>query len=64
MGKIRRGNFLFIFWEGDYSPRHVNVYREGRLVVKWDLENDKSMQGEAIRQILKYINELRSEGRV
>ena len=62
MGKIRRGNFVFVFWEGDHSPQHVHVYREGKLVVKWDLENDRPMKGEATRQILKHINQLRNEG--
>jgi hypothetical protein len=40
MGKIRRGGFVFVTWKGDHSPYHVHVYRDGTLVVKWDLEND------------------------
>ncbi len=64
MGKIRRGNFVFVFWQSDHSPRHVHVYRDGKLVVKWDLENNKPIKGAATRQILKYLNELRDEGRL
>ena len=64
MGKIQRGNFVFVFWEGDHPPRHVHVYRKGKLVVKWDLENNKSMKGSATRQILKHIRALRTEGRL
>jgi hypothetical protein len=64
MGKIRRGNFIFVFWQGDHPPRHVHVYRDGKLIVKWDLENDKPMKGLASQQILKNIGELRSEGRL
>ena len=64
MGKIRRGNHVFVFLESDHAPRHVHVYRDGRLVVKWDLENDKAMKGKPTRQILKYIDELRNEGRL
>jgi hypothetical protein len=64
MGKIRRGNFVFVFWEGDHPPRHVHVYREGRLVVKWDLENNLAMAGAATRQIIKFIGDLRDEGRL
>lgn len=64
MGKIRRGNYIFVFWEGDHPPRHIHVYRDGKLVVKWDLENDKPMKGEASQQILRYINALRNEGRL
>jgi len=55
---------VFVFWEGDHTPRHVHVYREGKLVVKWDLENYKPMKGTATRQILRYINELRNEGKL
>jgi hypothetical protein len=25
MGKIRRGNYVFVFWTGDHEPRHVHV---------------------------------------
>ena len=64
MGKIRRGNFTFVWWEGDHPPRHVHVYREGRLVVKWDLEHGKAMKGRATQQVLKFINDLRNEGRL
>ena len=53
-----------MFWEGDHHPRHVHVYRDGKLIVKWDLENSKAMKGEPNRQILKYIGEMRREGRI
>lgn len=62
MGKIRRGGYVFVSWIGDHTPRHVHVYRDGTLVVKWDLENRRPMKGEASRRILKLIEELESEG--
>jgi protein-tyrosine phosphatase len=62
MGKIRRGGYVFLTWIGDHSPYHVHVYRDGRLVLKWDLENDVPMKGEATRRILDLIDELRNEG--
>ncbi|MSS72973.1 MAG: DUF4160 domain-containing protein [Candidatus Latescibacteria bacterium] len=64
MGKIRRGNFIFVSWEGDHPPRHVHVYRDGKLVVKWDLEHNRAMKGRATQQILGYIEDLRNEGRL
>lgn len=64
MGKIRRGNFIFVFWETDHPPRHVHVYRNGKLVVKWDLEHDIAMKGKASQRILEYIDDLRNEGRL
>jgi len=62
LGRLRRGGFIFVWWKGDHSPRHVHVYRDGKLVVKWDLDNQKPMKGEAPRQVLERIAELVSEG--
>ena len=62
MPKIRRGNYVFLGWTGDHSPRHVHVYSKGRLVVKWDLENDRAMKGKAPRKLRRIINQLIEEG--
>ena len=62
MSKLRRDGFVFISWVGDHGPKHVHVYRDGRLVVKWDLDNDKAMAGQATRRVLSLIRELQSEG--
>ena len=62
MGKVRRGGFVFVTWKGDHSPYPVHVYRDGVLVVKWDLENDVAMKGKATARILRLIGELREEG--
>ena len=64
MGKIRRGGYVFVTWKGDHTPRHAHVYREGKFIVKWDLENKKAMKGEASRQLVELIEELESEGRL
>jgi len=47
VGKHRRGGYVFITWKGDHPPRHVHVYRDGKLIVKWDLDNQKAMKGAA-----------------
>lgn len=62
MGKLRRGGFIFVTWKGDHPPRHVHVYRDGRLVVKWNLENEAAMKGAATDRILRLIAELQEEG--
>ena len=62
MARYRRGGYIFLTWTGDHDPRHVHVYRDGRLVVKWDLENRLPMKGNATRRILSLIEELESEG--
>jgi len=38
------------------------VYRDGKLVVTWDLDNKTAMKGAATRRILKLIAELELEG--
>ncbi len=60
MGKIRRGNFVFFSWKGDHG-HHVHVYREGKLVVKWDVDNWKAMKGRAGKRILKLLQEMMAE---
>jgi hypothetical protein len=62
MTRIRRGGYVFLTWIGDHSPRHVHVYRDGQLVVKWDLENRLPMQGRVTRRILSLLRELEAEG--
>jgi hypothetical protein len=62
VGKIRRGNYVFLFYVGDQAPRHVQVYRARTLVVKWDLENQRAMKDRSTPRILKLIAELEAEG--
>ncbi len=64
MSKIRRGGYVFITWIGDHLPRHVHAYRDGSLVVKWDLEERQVMEGEASARVLELIEELEREGRL
>jgi len=62
MGKVRRGGYVFFTWKGDHGPKHVHVYRDGALVVKWDCENEKVMKGAASQKVLGLIRELQEEG--
>jgi hypothetical protein len=64
MGKIRRGGYVFITWKGNHTPRHVHVYRDGKLVVEWDLENARPMKGIASLRVLELIRELQEEGQL
>ncbi len=64
MSKIRRGGYVFVTWVGDQPPRHVHVYRDGRLVVKWDLENGVALEGAVTRRVLRCIEQLVKEGRL
>jgi len=62
VGKVRRGGYVFVWWIGDHSPRHVHVYRDGKLVVKWDLDNGKAMKGKAPGRVIELLKQLKSEG--
>jgi hypothetical protein len=62
MGRVRRGGYVFVWWKGDHAPRHVHVYREGKFVVKWDLDNWKAMRGDAPRPLLDLVAALVAEG--
>jgi hypothetical protein len=62
MTKIRRGGYVFVTWVGDHAPRHLHVFDDRRLVVKWDLEHRVEMEGVASRRIRRIIDELVDEG--
>jgi hypothetical protein len=62
MAKLRRGGFVFLSWKGDHGPRHVHFYRGGRLVLKWDLDNEKVMEAKSTRRVLDLIRDLQTEG--
>jgi len=55
---------VFVTWKGDHTPRHVHVYRDGKFIVKWDLENQKPMEGAAPRRVVELIEELEAEGQL
>jgi Domain of unknown function (DUF4160) len=62
--KIRRGGYVFLAWVGDHGPRHVHVYRDGRLVVKWDIDNWQAMKGRAPARVERLLHELKREERL
>ncbi len=62
MGKIKRGGYQLFTWIGDHPPKHVHVLKDGKLIVKWDLEKGEEMEGVANSQIKRIIKELQKEG--
>ncbi len=61
-GKVRRENYVFLTWKGDHSPRHVHVYRDGMLVLKWNLDAGVPMKGKATARLVRLILELDKKG--
>ena len=62
MGKFKRGGFIFLTWKGDHVPEHVHVYKNGRLILKWDLEKWELLAGRASRRLRTILESLRQEG--
>ena len=62
LAKIRRNGYIFITWKGDHSPRHVHIFKDGREILKWDLENNLVMSGTITNKLLKIIQSLVREG--
>lgn len=64
MGRFKGDGYLWVTWKGDHMPRHVHVYEGRRMVLKWDLENDRAMTGTATRRLRKLMARLRREGKL
>jgi hypothetical protein len=64
MVKIKRANFLFVTFKGDHTPRHVHVFKDDRIVLKWDLEHDRLLSGVYWRKVVDIIAALVEEGRL
>ena len=64
MGKIARGNYLFVTREADHAPRHVHIFQSRRMVAKWNLDDWCLMRGKVNGRILKLLKELRAEGKL
>lgn len=62
MTKIRRDNYVFLTWIGDHSPRHVHVYRDGKLVLKWNVDGSAPMLGRPTAKLVRLIRVLQKEG--
>jgi len=50
-----------VSWVGDHG-HHVHVYRDGKLVLKWDLDENRAIKGRITGKLRKLINQLRKEG--
>jgi len=53
---------VFLWGKGDHGPKHVHVYRESRLLVKWDLEAAQAMKGKMTPRLRGILRELQAEG--
>jgi hypothetical protein len=61
-GQVSTGRIRLRHVERRSPATAFHVYRDGTLIVKWDLDNQKAMKGAPTRRILALIRELEAEG--
>jgi hypothetical protein len=66
MGRVRRGGYLFLWWIGDHSPRHIHVFdKNGKAITRVNLDTMRAMDiPKANDKIIALIQELKNEGRL
>jgi hypothetical protein len=66
MGKVRRGGYIFEWWIGDHTPRHVHVSdSDGNLLGRVALENMTPLDDwKPNRKVIEIIRQLQSEKRL
>lgn len=58
MGRKKRGGYIFETYSGDHPPYHVHIYKDDEFIGRFDIENQKPMDGILSGQILKFLEEL------
>jgi hypothetical protein len=64
MGRIKRGGYVFVRWEGDHDPPHIHIYKDNDFVAKVTLNNFSIIEGDIDNKILDFLIELRREGKL
>lgn len=64
MGKIKRGGYIFRTWKGDHPPKHCHVYRDSKLIMKYNLEDMCPMDDFKDSKIEWLIRALVKEGKL
>ena len=50
--KKARG-FEFVIFKGDHMPFHVHIFKDGKEICRWDIENQRTMEDVSINHDLK-----------
>jgi len=61
--------YVFESFKGDHRPYHVHIYKDKREIGRWDIENQRPMDGFEINSTLrsalielKYMVEVEDDG--
>ena len=61
MGRKKGGGYIFETYAGDHPPYHVHIYKiyKGtQFIGRFDIENQRAMDGDLPSQVLRYLEEL------
>ncbi len=64
MGRIKRGGYVFVRWEGDHNPPHIHIYKDNSFVAKVDLNDFSVLEGGINSKLLYFLIMLRKEGKL
>ncbi len=66
MGKVRRGGYLFLWWIGDHSPRHVHVFdSKGMLLGRVTVPDGQPLDPwTPPAKVIQILGQLQKEGRL
>ena len=62
MGRLKRGNYIFVWYLSDHPPPRVHIYEKGREVAKYNLVNRCLIKGSVGKKLEKLISDLINEG--
>ena len=62
MGRLQRGNYIFVWLKADHAPPHVHIYKDGKEVAKYNLRDHCAIKGVVSKRLRKLIDELLEEG--
>lgn len=62
--RIKRGGYIFVMWVGDHEPKHIHVFRDDELILKWDALDRKPILGVPGARLKRLLDELEAKGRL
>ena len=58
MGRVKRGGYLIEWWIGDHLPKHIHVYKDGKMIAKVQVPEMLVLRGSVNRRLTRILHEL------
>ncbi len=62
MGRWKRFGLVVVRYLTDHDPPHVHVFKDGKRILKFDIESWRMMEGKMTSNARKALEALRREG--